>query len=318
MVAALCPRCTTVVALHEGRPSITATGVELWHLVCWSNRDIPLVAAAIEVHEPIAILMPGRRISKRVVAVGFGAFALFAVIASHAFARDVPEPAQVDGDTPVTEPTLFRATSTTHEIVPPKPAAMERLEKANPIPVVGGKPVDEVYPALRSWIHPITQAPELIPSDPARHFGAHRSGIERVECGEGHCGMDLDGPFGRPLVAVAAGVILHVDRSERGADGMSGRYVRIQHEDGTLTSYMHMDEIEDGLDVGNKVLAGQYIGTLGSSAVEAAHLHFALELPGPNGDTSFGATRFVDPAPFLVRSLIVESAQRRHSIKPAF
>ena len=85
----------------------------------------------------------------------------------------------------------------------------------------------------------------------------------------GHCGVDLDGPEGRPVVAVADGVVVRVERHELGLDGKSGRYVRIEHDDGTLTAYMHLDEIADGLELGDHVDGGQYIGTLGATAVYA-------------------------------------------------
>ena len=147
-----------------------------------------------------------------------------------------------------------------------------------------------------------------MPEQPSRHFGAERKGVERTECGAGHCGVDLDGPRGRPVVAVADGTVVRVERHELGLDGKSGRYVRIEHDDGTLTAYMHLDEVADGLEVGDHVDGGQYIGILGATAcyVAAAHLHFSLEIPnhpGLHGDNT--DTHYVDPAPFLVRAKIV-------------
>jgi murein DD-endopeptidase MepM/ murein hydrolase activator NlpD len=183
-----------------------------------------------------------------------------------------------------------------------------------PMPVWDGVPMDEIYPALRGWIHPVTSAKEIAPESGGRRFGAHRDGIVRPECGDGHCGVDLDGPRGQPLVSVAAGKIVRVEHSELGRDGRSGRYVRIEHDDGTLTSYMHMDEIADGLGVGDRVDAGQYIGTLGATAVffSAPHCHFSLELPleaGTHGDNT--QTRYIDPSPFLARAHVVQPMAAR-------
>src|SRR4029079_4846048 len=106
----------------------------------------------------------------------------------------------------------------------------------------------------------VSGSPELMPEQASRHFGAQRVGIERPECGEGHCGVDLDGPRGRPIVAVAAGTVVGIELSELGLDGRSGRYVRIEHDDGTLTSYMHMDQVAD-LPVGDRVAGRPYAGT---------------------------------------------------------
>jgi murein DD-endopeptidase MepM/ murein hydrolase activator NlpD len=187
------------------------------------------------------------------------------------------------------------------------------------------------------WIHPVTGSEEVYPAQASRQFGAGRAGIlpfggetqadapvagvrGRPECGSGHCGVDLDGPRGRPVVAVADGVVVRVERHEMGLDGRSGRYVRIQHDDGTLTAYMHLDEVADGLEVGDHVDGGQYIGLLGATACfhAAAHLHFSLEVPnryGETGDTT--DTHYVDPAPFLVRAKVVSIPERKHAIKPA-
>jgi len=96
--------------------------------------------------------------------------------------------------------------------------------------------------------------------------------------------------------------------------------VRIEHDDGTLTAYMHLDEIADGLEVGDHVDGGQYIGTLGATAVYEAppHLHFSLEVPnvpGTHGDNT--NTHYVDPAPFLARAAIATVPDRRRATKPA-
>jgi murein DD-endopeptidase MepM/ murein hydrolase activator NlpD len=324
MVAATCPRCTSVVALHEGRPFVTSRGVELWHAACWNNRDVPIVAATPEMpSEPveIAVSPPPRRRRTPVVAVGgvtvlIGLIAMRAASGDHAIASS-----QVSVDVALDEVTYQRSVYAEREIAPPKPARVQTLEDRFPIPSLNDQPIDGVFTSLRGWVHPITSADELFPGNPGRHFGAERTGVERAECGGGHCGVDLDGPRGRALVSVAAGVLITVERRELGGDGRSGRFVRIQHDDGSLTSYMHMDAVDDRLQAGDRVRAGQYIGTLGDSAVPGApHLHFALEVPRRVGsrDTIFAATRFIDPAPFLVRSVITEVAERRHAQKPAF
>jgi len=223
------------------------------------------------------------------------------------------------------EPVRFRLVDIEHERIPPQIVTVEtEIEARFGVPVRRGARLDEMFPTLRAWTHPVTGATELMPEQSSRQFGSAREGIERPECREGHCGVDLDGPRGRPIVTVAAGTVVRVELNELGLDGRSGRYVRIEHDDGTLTSYMHMDLVAE-LRVGDRVAGGQYVGTLGATAVFSAppHLHFALEVPdrpGAHGDIT--DTHFVDPAPFLVRSTIASAppavAQRRHAIKPAF
>lgn len=197
----------------------------------------------------------------------------------------------------------------------PAEAAAASLAARWPMPVWDGVPLDEVYPSLRGWMHPVTDAKEIVPESGGRKFGARRDGILRDECGHGHCGVDLDGPRGQPMVAVAAGKVVRVEHSELGRDGRSGRYVRIEHSDGTLTAYMHLDVIADGISVGDRLDAGQYIGTLGASGIFASrpHCHFSLELPmgAVRGDHT--QTRYLDPSPFLARARVMPKLKPREN-----
>lgn len=182
-----------------------------------------------------------------------------------------------------------------------------------------GKLIDEKYPVLKTWLHPVVKSPEPYPTLSQRHFGAKRhfgkaSRVERKECGGGHCGVDLHGPRGNPIVAVAPGVIVKVERRRSGGDGMSGRYVRIQHEDGSLTTYMHLDSVARGIDMDTKVEAGQQIGTLGSTGVDShtPHLHFSLQLPNKDNSKKWiNACHFIDPAPWLVRATVIDKPERK-------
>lgn len=212
------------------------------------------------------------------------------------------------------EPLVIRGAMPGLEDPPPRSDHHWRpIQSTDEVPLLDGTPLDDVYPTLKSWIHPVTASSEYMPVDSPRLFGAERIGVERAECGAGHCGVDLDGPRGRPIVAVAAGILVNVERRELGGDGRSGRYVRILHEDGTLTAYMHMDDVADGLQPGVAVARGQYVGTLGATATYSSppHLHFSLEIPRSKeqrGD--YSATRYVNPAPFLMRSTIAPVIER--------
>jgi Peptidase family M23 len=311
-----------VVALHEGRPSVTARGhVALWHRDCWDLRDVPLPVAAADtapVSAPVVRSRPrfGALRSRR---AGLAAPAATAVVAGVWGAASLQELSPDDAP-PVAlvarESVAVRSAMPAREDPPPRRhRAVRPIGEADDIPLEDGKPLDELFPTLKNWIHPVTASAEYMPTFGPRLFGSERHGVGRLECGAGHCGVDLDGPRGRPIVAVAAGIVIHVDRRERGGDGRSGRYVRIQHDDGTFTAYMHMDDVADGLSPGTAVTRGQYVGTLGATAVYAAppHLHFSLEVPTSNARDARGdhvATRYVNPAPFLLRSTIVPVIER--------
>ncbi len=262
---------------------------------------------------------PERSLAKRIVA----GVALAAIIAGGVAWLSRPSTSSasvVNVDPDAAEALPIGSKIATHDLAPPAPE-VKTLQDRFPMPTRLGVPLDETFYSLQTWIHPVTNSAELMPEQKSRHFSATRIGIERPECGAGHCGVDLDGPRGRPIVAVADGTVIRVERRELGADGRSGRYVRIQHEDGAITAYMHMDDVAEDLQVRDRVTAGQYLGTLGATAVYSAapHLHFSLELPDHAGDRGDGIeTTYVDPAPFLVRATIANAPERKHAVKPAF
>ncbi len=302
--------------MSDGRPFVAASGaVSLWHRTCWEARDIPFAAEPV-VAPPIRYSRPQTVAPNRARHAGAASIAAVIGIAFVGWATAAtPSSTLVNIDVSPAESLTIRSTGGAHEIVPPRVIHQAGLE----IPTTNGVPLDKVYPSLRGWIHPVSAADERVPELRSRRFGSERRGIERAECGAGHCGVDLHGPRGRPIVAVAAGTVVRVEHSELGADGRSGRYVRIEHDDGTLTAYMHLDVVADGLRVGDRVDAAQYVGTLGATAVFSAppHLHFSLEIPdraGSRGDHT--ETEYVDPAPFLARSRIAPAPER--SLKPAF
>jgi len=300
-----------VVALHEGEPVVTPSAVELWHPRCRAQPAVEPVVVALS--QPIA------RRRRWPVPIAASAFVLGLSIVAwpHAAPRAASSVGGVIVSFGSAEAIAVPARKTARDDAPPK--AMTDEERY-PVPVVNGQILSEAYPSLIDWIHPVADAAEKMPPEASRHFGADRIGVTRTECGGGHCGVDLDGPRGRAVVAVADGVVVRVERHELGLDGRSGRYVRIQHDDGTLTSYMHLDEVADGLEVGDRVDGGQYLGLLGASACYAsvAHLHFSLEIPNhpeARGDTT--DTHYIDPAPFLVRSHLAPAPDRRRGTKPA-
>jgi murein DD-endopeptidase MepM/ murein hydrolase activator NlpD len=229
-----------------------------------------------------------------------------------------PSAAIANIDVSAAEVPAIRGSLSTRDITPTRVQHGVNADQLA-VPTINGELIDHIYPSLRGWIHPVSATIEKVPEQFSRRFGSHRDGIMRTECGEGHCGIDLDGPRGRPIVAVAAGTVVRVERSELGLDGRSGRYVRIEHDDGTLTAYMHLDDVEESIRVGDRVDAGQYLGTLGATAVfqSAPHCHFALEVPnhpGVHGDNT--QTEYVDPAPFLARARVAPVPE--HKPKPAF
>ncbi len=294
--------------------SATTGAVELWHPSCFVVRhERAVTGETVTLEAPTSTRT---RLQPR-IAIGGAAVALIA-LATAGWAHHRRETgtslAAIDAN-PMEMPNV-KSRATVRESVPPPPD----LAAQNPVPEVDGMPLDELYPSLLDWTHPVTGTDMKLPEQSTARFGATRWGVMRSECGSGHCGVDLGGPIGRQVVSVGDGVVVRIERSELGRDGRSGRYVRIEHDDGTLTSYMHLDAIAEGLQVGDRVDGGQEIGTLGATAIHhaAPHVHFGLEVPnvpGTHGDNV--NTHYVDPAPFLVRATVLSRVERHHAIKPA-
>ena len=168
-------------------------------------------------------------------------------------------------------------------------------------PEDGHDTVDVIeHASLADWTHPVPGTSDLIPTAPSRNFGASRPGSRPSECGGGHCGVDLAGPRGAPIVAVKAGVVVWI---ERRSDRRSGRYVRVRHSGGVVTWYMHLDSIAEELEVGTPVKAGQRLGTLGATGIHSSepHLHFSVQGP-PAGKRG----RYLDPSPMLEAAQVID------------
>lgn len=171
------------------------------------------------------------------------------------------------------------------------------------------------YPALADWTHPVTGTDDIAPEKGSRQFGAERGHDSPAECGAGHCGVDLGAPRGRPVVAVQKGRIARLVFAKEGNDGISGRYVRIEHDGGVFTSYMHLDRVGVDLREGLEVEAGHVLGTLGATGVKnsAPHLHFSLEVSNKRG-----FLRFIDPQEYLLTSKVAPIPERTQRPREQF
>ncbi|MFI1913964.1 M23 family metallopeptidase [Nocardia sp. NPDC020380] len=102
--------------------------------------------------------------------------------------------------------------------------------------------------------------------------------------GAQHLGVDVAAPIGTPIYAVADGTVISA-----GAASGFGMWVRLQHDDGTITVYGHVDTAT--VSVGQRVMAGDQIATVGNRGFSTGpHCHFEVWLPG--------GTK-IDPLPWL-------------------
>ncbi|MFJ2834164.1 M23 family metallopeptidase [Nocardia sp. NPDC087230] len=110
-----------------------------------------------------------------------------------------------------------------------------------------------------------------------------------------HLGIDVAGPIGTPIYSVADGTVI-----EAGPASGFGMWVRVLHDDGTVTIYGHIDTAT--VSQGQRVLAGDQIATMGNRGFSTGpHCHFEVWLNG---------TDKIDPVPWLATRGISLGAQR--------
>jgi murein DD-endopeptidase MepM/ murein hydrolase activator NlpD len=133
-------------------------------------------------------------------------------------------------------------------------------------------------PAAPGLIRPV--APGCVTSP----FGPRYLAVAPV-AGRFHWGVDLRAAAGEPVLAVADGRIIRIDR-----EGMGGLEVLVQHQ-GFRALYAHLGMVAPAIAEGaTRLRAGQWIGRVGRTGLTlGTHLYFEISIDGHR----------VDPAPYL-------------------
>lgn len=91
---------------------------------------------------------------------------------------------------------------------------------------------------------------------------------------ETHKGLDIAGPFGSPVKAMAEGTVEFA-----GLRGGFGNCIMLKHANGIETLYGHLSKIL--VKVGDNILIGQIIGKIGSTGRSTGpHLHYEIHRNG--------------------------------------
>ena len=91
-----------------------------------------------------------------------------------------------------------------------------------------------------------------------------------------HRGVDYGAPTGTRVVAVANGTVVSAARS-----GASGNVVRLRHNNGYETYYLHLSRFAKGLSLGDRIAQGHTIGYSGATGlVTGPHLHYGVRKNG--------------------------------------
>lgn len=111
-----------------------------------------------------------------------------------------------------------------------------------------------------------------------------------------HHGMDFINDAGHACnaIAVADGEVVAVQDGVDGFDDKvytAGNFVRIKHESGVYSRYLHLVKNSIKVKVGQKIKAGTLLGMEGNTGYSyGTHLHFDIN----------DGTQYVDPLPYLM------------------
>lgn len=104
-----------------------------------------------------------------------------------------------------------------------------------------------------------------------------------------HKGLDIANADGTDVLAADSGTVIYAQYNTGGY----GNLIQIQHDDGSVTCYAHLQQIL--VSVGDRVCQGDHIGEMGrTGVVTGSHLHFEIR---PDGETP------VNPVSYLTGEL---------------
>jgi Peptidase family M23 len=106
-----------------------------------------------------------------------------------------------------------------------------------------------------------------------------------------HGGVDFAAPTGTPVYASGNATVQF-----RGFHNRAGNFIRLDHGEGMITRYLHLDEFADGLAVGQTIKQGDTIGYVGSTGGSTGpHLHYEIIIDGEKLDPLTFDTSTVEP-----------------------
>lgn len=93
--------------------------------------------------------------------------------------------------------------------------------------------------------------------------------------------LDIAMPDGTPLYAARGGTVVTAANVGSGANGS---YLRIVHDDGTSSAYLHLQQGSLEVQPGQRLQQGDYLGKSGNTGRSTGpHLHFVVQVRGENG-----------------------------------
>jgi hypothetical protein len=111
---------------------------------------------------------------------------------------------------------------------------------------------------------------------------------------------DFDMPIGDPVVAARGGVVRNVkDDSPDDGQGSDHNHIMMEHEDGTVAFYAHLQQGSALVRPGETVQAGQRIANNGhSGTTDIPHLHFGVYASYPPTEGEAGSSWVTPTGPW--------------------
>ncbi|MET1076762.1 MAG: M23 family metallopeptidase [Pseudomonas sp.] len=96
---------------------------------------------------------------------------------------------------------------------------------------------------------------------------------------QGRYALDIAMPPGTPVIAARAGRVMTVHDGQSGRAGSpSGNHVRLLHDDGSMSVYLHLQKDSISVAEGQRVALGAPLGRSGNTGNSTGpHLHFAVQ-----------------------------------------
>lgn len=136
-----------------------------------------------------------------------------------------------------------------------------------------GDPGDLSTRGEKDGVEPV-HPPAVLCVDPNKVTPLGAEGTVSQEFHPGHNGIDVAADYGTPILAAMDGTVI-----DAGPAQGFGTWIRIQHNDGTITVYGHQSA--NHVAVGDHVEAGQHIADVGSQGDSTGpHLHFEVWIGG--------------------------------------
>lgn len=96
---------------------------------------------------------------------------------------------------------------------------------------------------------------------------------------KGRYAIDIAMPEGTPILAARPGLVVNVDNNQSGrGNNPAGNFVRLLHDDGTMSVYLHLQRGSVRVKAGDRVRTGTPLARSGNTGNSTGpHLHFVVQ-----------------------------------------